>query len=138
MIITPVPKEHVAKAWLLSEPFIAKAVKLVADRYTTLDLWEAMCRDEYQLWVMFDNDHLVGAFLTQIMDHPQARGINIPFLGAEEHRVNEWIDQILEAVEDYGRLNNCTLMEFFGREGWNKFLKPAGFKKAMCIFEKEI
>jgi hypothetical protein len=138
MIVTIVPNEHITKAWLLAEPYLRKAVDLVANRVDTTHIFEGLMKNDYQLWVIFDEDKILGAFVTHIVDHPKARGINVPYLGGDEHRITEWFDQAVANVEDFARINGCTVMEFIGREGWVKYLKAYGYKKAMCIFEKEL
>jgi hypothetical protein len=138
MIITIVPTEHKVQAWMVAKPFIEKALKLVADRFDILDIWEMVAKNDYQLWLIIDNDRVIGAFVTHIVDHPKARGINVPYMGADEHTVDGWFDDTLSAIEDYGRLNGCSLIEFIGREGWTRRFKKNGLHKSMCIFEKQL
>ena len=52
-----------------------------------------------------------------------------------------FIDTILDYVEDleaWAKDQGCKKMELFARPGWEKVMKPKGYKKTHVQIEKEL
>lgn len=120
------------------EPLIAKAVEIVSDRLTSFDVFQSLIRGDYTLWLAIENDVVVMAFVAEIIQHPLTRTVRIPFLGSIDHTISLWLEEGLKALEDYGRMNDCSAVELYGRQGWNKMISPFGYKVEASIYQKKI
>jgi hypothetical protein len=95
------------------------------------------CQGRYGLWVVVD-DNMKVALITEILEYPQKRTLAVPFCGGEEHLIDQWLPDIVRAMDDHARHNGCVSVEIFGRPGWEKILKGYDYKKRYVVLEREI
>ena len=93
----------------------------------------AITDHDHQLWVAFDDDQDYGAVVTNFIEYPRKKYVNLVFAGGVEgHR---WKGAMLELLQHWAYDNGCEGIESIGRPGWSKIFKHDGYKQIGCIFE---
>lgn len=96
------------------------ALKRAGDTHTVADVVEALDTGKMQgFWS--DNAMVV----TQIVDHPRKRELNV-FLAFGD------LDEVMALqpqIADFGRKHGCAFMVMSGRLGWQKVLPRHGWAK---------
>jgi len=136
--ISAVPPEMVDDYWGLALPLLSKAFEYSAAKVDPQDVYEDLMNGNQSLWVVFEGTpiNLVGAFTIRVKAYPAGQSLCGEHLGGE--RLNEWADQLFEIMESYANDLGIKNLELIGRRGWEKVLKPKGWKSNLVIFEKEI
>lgn len=136
--ISAVPPEMVDDYWELALPLFSKAFKYSVTKVDPQDVYEDLMNGNQSLWIVFEGTpiNLVGAFTIRIKAYPAGQSLCGEHLGGE--RLNEWADELFEIMESYANDLGIKNLELIGRRGWEKVLKPKGWKSNLVIFEKEI
>lgn len=108
---------------------IRKALRHGGETHTWEDLQEGIITGRYQI---FWNDD--GACITEIIDNPQLRYLNVFIVAGRFPGVMKLDDE----MENFGRIHNCKFMTGSGRQGWQKVLEKSRWKKKRIVFVKEI
>lgn len=133
--LEPVPAPEVGAKWHLAETWVRRAVEEGA-RIETPESYRDRCLDRSaQLWLLKDGEHVVGCGITEIYDTAKGLTCGIPILSAEEFSV---LEALFETVEAWARAEGCARLEGFGRPGWVRALKPAGWRPVATVIEKDI
>ena len=78
MRLSAVPKEAVKYIWKDVENLLSKSVDTAEGKMEMIDVLEGILNDVYVLWVvMDDNDKLVAAITSRIIQYPRRRGITL-------------------------------------------------------------
>lgn len=75
-----------------------------------------------------------GAVVTAFLEYPKIRVLNI-WLGGG--KIEQLLDMVPSLVQ-YAKENGCKSIMCCGRPGWERALKPYGFKAIMPVCSKEI
>tara|TARA_R110000744_G_C19257479_1_gene550987 strand:- start:375 stop:821 length:447 start_codon:yes stop_codon:yes gene_type:complete len=117
------------------EKHLAKSIEMAHGRENMAVIWEALLKDERQLWMFFDEDNKAeGALVTRIEHYPLKKMLNLMFIGGEN--IEAWHEELLETLERYARENDCSGLETVGRKGWERFLKKFDWDAAYMVCEK--
>jgi len=127
-----VGKPDVAKIWAQVEPMLLGALKKNIPLWNTDDILEGIMKDEMQLWIAYEDDEkkLYGAVITQIMNYPRGKLVNVFLLGGNNIRM--WKEKMAEKIEIFAREENCLYLQAIGRKGWQP-LFPDMFECATII-----
>ncbi len=135
MKVVPIPPPLVAEVWPEAEPFIAAACEHNLGRMTADDVFDFLASEAMRLVVVFEGPRMIAAFTVETVDYPRARALRVVHLGGE--RFVEWMDQARELLEAGARNIGATLLEMYGRPGWERIFKGLGTKIAVVI-EREV
>ena len=102
-------------------------------RYTADDYFDAIFAKKQQLWIAWEDKHIVAVCITEIINYPQSKVLNVPILAG--HQIERWIG-FLAHIEAWAKSEGCTKIEMAGRKGWSKFLND--WLETGVILEKEI
>jgi len=87
-----------------------------------------------QLWVVYDLESVIGAGVSEIIEMPSRKVLNIFSIGGT--RFAEWV-HCLDLIEAGARERGCTAMRHSNiRKGFTKLLK--GYRVTKVTVEKEI
>ncbi|MEK9985993.1 MAG: hypothetical protein VW879_14745, partial [Opitutae bacterium] len=125
MRVSTVPKESVKYIWKDVERVLEKSVDTAEGKLRLIDVLKGILDDTYVLWVVFDNDEIIAAFTTRIIEYPQRRSMALDWVGGS--RMKEWLDIGMEKVIEFASLNNCEHLEGYGRKAWGRALSKYGF-----------
>ena len=109
--------------WQRCKPWIEKAVKH-QDEYSIEDVEEILRQGFFTLWPGKNS-----AIITQIVNFPQIKAINIHFAGGEFQELQSMLSNIEQFAKDTG----IKRLYLGGRKGWIRKLKHLGFKKNYLI-----
>lgn len=140
MLISAVPPELINKAWPKVEKMIKEAMDRVPGRYTTTHLQLLLREARAVLWIILDDrngsDEIIGAITTSIYNLPQGRVLAAEFAGGRD--AARWTGDAARVIENYAKDMGCKKVEYIGRKGWMRWLKPRGYKLLHCTFEKDL
>ena len=136
--ISVVPPEMVSAVWPQAVALLSKAFEYATMKVDPEDVYTDIMKGHQTLWVVFDDtdDSMIGAFTIRVKQYPVGQALCGEHLGGE--RLTEWSDNLFEIMESYARDLGITKLELIGRRGWEKILRPKGWKASLAIFEKEI
>ena len=92
MRVSTVPKESVKYIWKDVERVLEKSVDTAEGKVGLIDVLKGILEDTYVLWVVFDNDEVVAAITTRIIQYPQRRSMALDWVGGS--RMKEWQDAV--------------------------------------------
>ncbi len=119
-------------AWKDVEKYIIDGLKYADDKYTLDDIKQALNEHSMILWVVYNDvkARAIGCLLTETLQYPQLKCLSIFLLGSDDF--DEMVT-MLDELREYGRGIGCKTLEFYGRAGWEKRLKPHGFEKIHIV-----
>lgn len=132
----PVPSCEVEAKWHFAEPWVRSAV----DEYAlleTVESYKARCLDRSaQLWLIADQDQVVGCGITEI--YPTNKGMTcaVPVLAAASFE--DALTPLFGTLEQWAREQGCVRLQGYGRMGWVRALKPHGWRPRAVEIEKDI
>ena len=83
------------------------------------DIYNAALADRVMLWGLVDDEHLIGAGATCVLDYPRRRVLEILVLGTEPHC---GLEPFLEQIKQVARGLGATCLQGTGRPGWARKL----------------
>jgi hypothetical protein len=136
--ISAVPPEMVDDYWDVAFRLFSKSFEYSSMKISPEDVYEDVMRGNQSLWLVFEEEpfEVIGAFTIRVKTYPAGAALAGEHLGGE--RLAEWADQLFQIMEQYARDLGIKHLELVGRRGWEKILKPKGWKANLVIFEKEI
>lgn len=137
MRLSAVPKEAVKHIWKDVENLLSKSVDTAEGKMEMIDVLEGILNDVYVLWVvMDDNDKLVAAITSRIIQYPRRRGMALDWIGGS--KMSKWNDMVVEAMTDFAKKNDCSHIEGYGRKAWIRALRKYGFYPEYIAYRMEI
>jgi len=135
--VSLVPKEAVGSVWKDVDEILKRAVDTVKDKSEVIDILTGVYEDMYALWVvMNDDDKVIAAFTTRIIQYPRRRALALDWVGGTQ--MKEWEDQLIDTMKRYGNELGCSHLEGYGRKGWGRALKKYGFYPEYIAYRMEL
>tara|TARA_R110002012_G_C11216421_1_gene561990 strand:- start:88 stop:486 length:399 start_codon:yes stop_codon:yes gene_type:complete len=132
-----VPKEAVGSVWKDVDEILKRAVDTVKDKSEVIDILTGVYEDMYALWVvMNDDDKVIAAFTTRLIQYPRRRALALDWVGGTQ--MKEWEDQLIDTMKRYGNELGCSHLEGYGRKGWGRALKKYGFYPEYIAYRMEL
>ena len=92
---------------------------------------------DMQLWIAFDAENkIIGCGVTAISEYPSRRLLTVLFIAGSNFR--SWRNEMIEILSRWGRDNQCSGLEAYGRNGWSKMLESYNIKRGLTMMEKDI
>jgi hypothetical protein len=88
-----------------------------------------------QLVAVYDDSEMIAAFTTEVVSYPRARALRVVHLGGE--RFAEWMEAATNLLEVGARNVGASVIEMYGRPGWERMFRGLGAKIAVVI-EREV
>jgi hypothetical protein len=137
MNISFVPPSHINDVWDVVGEILAPAVVLTNGRYVVEDVRVAARAGDMQLWIAFtDERNIIGCVVTAISEYPSRRLLTVLFVAG--NKVRSWRNGITEVLSRWGKDNECSGIEAYGRYGWVKMLESYNIKRGLTMMEKDI
>ena len=133
MQVSLVPTEHVQTVWPDIEKYMEGAAEYTYGRFTAEDIKVGLHTKPYHLWIAFDDRKIYGAVVTEIGEYPQMKTLIMQFTGGEH--LPKWKNQMLQLLQRFAKDCGCTVIESYGRRGWEKVFKDDGFKSRFMFYE---
>ena len=106
--------------------------------HLTLDsVYSRAMRSSLQVWGVGDAKQINMVLFTQIACHASKNVLEVIWAGGNGvlGPVNEVVDATLER---FAWSQNCVDIDVIGREGWERYLSPYGFKKVAVIMSRPV
>ena len=121
------------EAWNRSKPFLVTALKKgTYGGYDIDDLW-AMINDGRAIFYPVQN----GAAVFRVEVYPHTRRLAFWLIGGEVGDGRAKLDAVVEAAEFLAKEHECDGIELIGQKGWERVLKPYGYKHKGVVLTKE-
>tara|TARA_R100000664_G_scaffold33201_1_gene49716 strand:- start:9454 stop:9855 length:402 start_codon:yes stop_codon:yes gene_type:complete len=121
------------EAWARSTPFIEKALAKSGREYTVEDVLRQV-QDNHAIFFPVEN----GAAVFKVALYPQRRFLRIWLYGGTTDTGRANLDAIMEAADYYAAEHECDGIELVGRKGWEKVLRPYGYKYKSVTLVKDL
>jgi hypothetical protein len=123
---------RISVVWHDVAPFLERALKYAHFKYLLDDIYKAIQKNDMQLWLAYTDEGMCACFVTNVLEFPQERTLEIVFCGGKNMRV--WVADVWKVISDFGRISHCKACEVIGRRGWKRVLTKFGFKEVQTIF----
>lgn len=129
-----VPPPFVPEVWPSIAGPLETAVRRCKDD-TMMNVFTECITAKAQLWTVTKDGSLVGTFVTEVLQGPTRRVLEIRYLAGGKFR--DWIGHI-DAVIAWARAARCDDMRFKGRLGWPRYLAGSGWKPTAVEMEYQL
>lgn len=80
-----------------------------------------------------------GAVITEILEYPRGRALNVFGGGGDAHKALEEFTQVFDPMLiQCARANGCRWITVTGRDGWQRVGKTLGYVPAWTVIAKEV
>lgn len=121
------------EAWARSTPFIEKALAKSGNEYTVDDVLREV---EHSHAIFFPVKN--GAAIFKVALYPQRRLLRIWLYGGKTETGRANLDAIMEAADHFAAEHECDGIELVGRKGWEKVLRPYGYRYKSVTLIKDL
>lgn len=132
--VSAVPPSMLNDAWPAVGEMVAEALQY-SWGWTPSDCYRKIEREQATLWVVEKDMEIKAAIVTEILEYPACKTLNIWILAGKEFAA--WADLVV-AAEAYGRAQGCEWIEATGRPGLQRLLKEMGFNVPRVVCGKKI
>ena len=136
MMMSAVPKEAVSAVWADVARVMNKSVDTSNGKYHIDDLFHGIQSDLYVLWVIMEEEKVIAAITTRIIEYPGKRAMAMDWIGGS--KMGKWLPIAQETLEKFAKDNNCTHLEGYGRKAWGRWLGKYGWNPEYIAYRMEI
>jgi hypothetical protein len=133
MFVSAVMPEHYEVVWDKIAYYMEGAAKYTHGRYSAQDIKDGLYKNNWQLWIAFDNNKIYGAVITEIIKYPRLNALVTHFTGGIKLKL--WKDDMLALLRRFASDSGCKTIESHGRVGWKKVFENDGFKSQFMFYE---
>ena len=117
-----VPPSDVTKLWGKVEPLISKALKHNHGELVSSDVLKLLLQKKQILWIGFEDNDIHSALIGEFVTYPRKKAFRIVTWSTKSgYHYEEWM-KLFDKIENFARLNGCSLMEAWARKGLAKKL----------------
>lgn len=138
LLYSRIQQQNMEGAWIAAMPWIEKAIGEVNHTHAELvHIQKGLYAGVLQLWAIQDKrkDNMPVFFLITELHTTEAGFKTLILRWAAGTDMGDWLDDI-ELLEEICSREGYHKMEVWGRAGWEKVLKPHGFKREFTILSK--
>lgn len=130
----PVPASHVPQYWPSIARLLQPAIDRSEGRCTAGQVLDMAMGGSSQIWLVVDRDTKVfkAAAVTEKRPYVGEAFINVSLIAGFD--MAQWLDVFITELKTYAKFNGAKGIEFLGRPGWVKALKPYGFIRKNTVF----
>lgn len=133
MQVSLVPADLVEGLWPRIFPHLSRAAEYTFGRYEPEDIIDFVLSGEAHLWVVLDEDDIVGVTITRFWQYPRKKCLDLVFLSGDDGF--SWKDDMLTMLQHWARDNGCDAIEASGRLGLARAFRDDGYRVLWQVFE---
>jgi len=152
LVLEQVKPEYVGKVAKAILPLVEKACAYSGGRFSPDNVFEACAgldpARKWYLWIVFDPhkadvenfaDRVKAVTVTALVDYPTGLRMGETILIGGNGSSDEWLNYI-DDLRDWAKKNGASRMQYVGRRGWQRHMKPLGieWKPVSTMFECEL
>lgn len=130
-----IPADLLPDAWPEIEPFLEALAANGSGRYKTADYVRALALRDMQLWAARDENKVLAIMLSEMRSYPHANIMRL--IGVNGGDMSEWVGHMPQ-IERWAKIQGASVLEACAPMGWERVLKPFGFKKTHVVLEKPL
>lgn len=135
--MTAVPTSELKTVWTTVAPLLSPAVKRSGGRVTMSTLFAALSEKRSTLWVAYPEDRTIrAAFVTRVAQYPAKRTLVVDFTGGSD--MHAWVIEAQATFRAYAADAGCSAVELAGRAGWERVLRPYGWRESFMVLEVDV
>lgn len=105
-------------------------------KYEPVDVLLNCLSRRMNMWlVQGDADHISAIAITEIVAYPRITVCKL--LACTGEGAEQWVD-LLADIEAWAKAQGCAAIEPICRPGWERRLKPKGYRKTHVVLEKSL
>lgn len=107
------------------------------EKFATLEsIYEDLSSGRRQLWMVNSEDEFLMALLSEIVDYPTTKVLNILWVGGSGLEIVLYL--FLDFIELWGVRQGAGRCQVFGRKGWVRKLKGRGYTQDRWVISKDL
>lgn len=114
-------------------PYISSFVERANGRYDINDVFVNIKKGYWGLWVVHNDLVIQAALLTQFIQYPKLKELQIIMCVGERHK--DWYF-LVNKMEEYAQASGCKKITAVTRLGWEKIMR--GYKKTHVYLERDL
>lgn len=131
LTLEKVPAFMVPARWPAVSDLLETAVRRCKDD-TMANVLRECVQASAQLWIVRNDERIVGTFVTEVLQGPTRRVMELRYLAGAGFR--RWIALMPEILE-WARSARCDDLRFRGRSGWPRYLSGVGWEQSAVEME---
>ena len=136
MMISAVPHDKVAEIWPKVVSLLQMATDTTGPRFGVFDIFHGLLNNELSLWVVIDEEAIVAAFTTRIIQYTECKGLSIDWVGGS--KMFKWLPEAMDVLKDYAKREGCERLEGYGRPAWGRVLAKDGWVPEYTAYKLEL
>lgn len=114
-------------------PYIDSFVERARGRFDSDYVFSRIKEGLWLLWVVHEDMHLNAVLITQTINYPNLRELQIIMCVGVNHK--EWYSLITK-MEEFAKLTGCKKLTAITRPGWEKIMQ--GYQKSHVYLERDL
>lgn len=130
--------EDIGDLWPIVGPYFDRAYAAVLTESTADELKALALAGHRQIWTITDPERsppLLAAFATCLRSRGETTWLSVE--GLAGWSMPDWLHLILD-LERHAKEAGATYAHIAGRPGWQRALKPFGYRPVRTVLQKEI
>ena len=115
-------------------PWVSEAIEDFGTCWTLPDVRARLADGTLQLWLIKDGARSIGIICTEVYDTARGKTCALPIVYCEDMAAS--IAGVLTDIEAWARSIGCVRLQGEGRRGWERALRPLGWKTITTQVEK--
>lgn len=124
------PSDIQAK-WHILKPYIEMALKYSLGELSAEEVKEDGISGIYLFLGFYRDNELIGVITVETVTYSRKKIVCVPHVGGKD--LDLWCDIMVNTVIKLAKDVNANAVISYGRKGWEKKLKPYGFKPQYTI-----
>jgi len=134
MFLVPVGQVYTVLTPLL--PYLLESAEWTKGRANADDLIRLVVTGQMQLWVVMDENTVLGHTITEIKQYPQCKMLVIQYCAMEPGTLEKVEDHMQDLAARFAKDAGCDGIEFVGRPGWRNTAHKYGYTTQSVTYQK--
>jgi hypothetical protein len=134
MFLVPVGQVYTALTALM--PYLEESAEWTKGRAGVDDLVRFVVSGQMQLWVVVDEDEILGHTITEIKQYPQCKMLVIQYCAMQTGTLEQIEDHMQNLATRFAKDAGCDGIEFIGRPGWRNTANKYRYTTQSVTYQK--
>ena len=134
MFLVPVGQIHKALPALM--PHLETSAEWTNGRAGVDDLVRFVVNGQMQLWVVVDEDKILGHTITEVKQYPQCKMLVVQYCAMQTGTLEEVEDHMQDLAARFAKDAGFAGIEFIGRPGWRNTANKYRYTTQSVTYQK--